>query len=90
MATEQKEPRQQESQRQQNEGEGSRTAAHHYNEDLQRFVKKGKVARAAERARRALDSGAGKELKKAEEEGRSHAREIEEDRDYDRQSKLKE
>ena len=90
MATEQKKPRQQESQQPRNEGEGSRTAARHYNEDLQRFVKQGKVARAAERARRALDSGASEKLKKAEEEGRSHAREIEEDRDYDRQSKLKE
>ena len=87
MATEQKKPRPQKQRSQPNEGQGSRTAARNYNEDLQRFVKKGQVQHAAEKARRALDSDEAPDLKRAEELGRSHARELDEEKDYDRQSK---
>lgn len=74
---------------QKNEGEGNKTAARRYNEDQQEFVKDGKVDRAAKEAREALEGTEGDELEQAEEEGRSHAREADADKDYARQSKLK-
>ena len=56
-----------------NEGEGSRTAAHHYNEAQQAFAKSGKVEEKAREARDALDGPEGEQLKRAEEAGKSHA-----------------
>jgi hypothetical protein len=58
-----------------NEGEGNKTAARHYNEAQHKFAKSGKVDKAAEKARRALDSDEASDLEQAEEEGRSHTKE---------------
>jgi hypothetical protein len=74
---------------QKNEGEGNKTAARRYNEDQQEFVKEGRVDEAAKKARDAVEGKEGDELEQAEEEGRSHAREADADKDYARQSKLK-
>ena len=57
-----------------NEGEGSRTAANEYNKDTREFIKKGKVEPAAEEARKDLDGPEGADLRRAEDEGRSHAK----------------
>lgn len=57
-----------------NEGEGSRTAARAYNEAQQKFVKSGKVEKAAKDAEKAIDGPEAKEMKKAEKEGLKHAR----------------
>jgi hypothetical protein len=59
---------------QQNEGEGNKTAARHYNEDTRKFVKDGKVEQAAKDAEKALDGAEGQELRKAEREGLKHSR----------------
>jgi len=60
---------------QQNEGEGSRSAARAYNEAQRRFVKSGKVADKAREAKRALEGAEKEELEKAEAEGKRHASE---------------
>lgn len=57
-----------------NEGEGNRTAARAYNEAQQKFVKSGKVEKAAKDAEKAIDGPEAKELEKAEKEGLKHAR----------------
>ena len=57
--------------KQQNEGEGSRSAARAYNKDQQEFVKEGRVDEAAQAARKAVE-GDRAELDKAEKEGKSH------------------
>lgn len=57
-----------------NQGEGNRDAASSYNQDTRNFIKSGRVARAARQARDAVDGPEAKELRKAEREGRSHAR----------------
>jgi hypothetical protein len=80
----------QQQQGQRNEGEGNKTAARHYNDDQHRFAESGRVEEEADRAKQALDGKEGDELRHAEEEGRSHARHGEEDKDYSKQSKLKE
>ena len=56
-----------------NEGEGSQTAARAYNEKTKQFVEKQDVEAKAEEAARALEGREGDELRKAEEQGRSHA-----------------
>jgi hypothetical protein len=56
-----------------NEGEGNKTAARHYNEATQKYVESGRVEQAAEEAAEALDGPEGDELRRAEEEGKSHA-----------------
>ena len=56
-----------------NEGEGSRTAAKQYNEATRKFVESGRVDKAAKDAERAIDGEEADELKRAEDEGRSHA-----------------
>lgn len=56
-----------------NEGEGNKTAARHYNEATQKYVESGRVDQAAEEAAQALDGPEGDELRQAEEEGKSHA-----------------
>lgn len=57
----------------QNEGEGSRTAAKQYNDAAKKFVESGKVDKAAKDAERAIYGEEADELKRAEDEGRSHA-----------------
>lgn len=57
-----------------NEGEGNRTAARHYNKDTRDFVESGKVEKSAEKARRAVESDDGEELKRAEQQGKKPAR----------------
>ncbi len=59
---------------QKNEGEGNKTAAREYNQAQEKFVQSGKVEAAAQKAKKAVDSPEDKELKKAEEIGRKHAR----------------
>ncbi|WP_442755826.1 hypothetical protein ACNHKD_03990 [Methylocystis sp. JAN1] len=64
-----------------NEGEGNRTAAKHYNEAQRKFVESGKVEPAAKDAERALETKEAEELKRAEEEGRKHAKPHEQQRE---------
>jgi hypothetical protein len=59
---------------QKNEGEGNKTAARHYNEKSEEFAKSGKVDRKAREAAEALDGDKGEELRRAEREGKSHAK----------------
>lgn len=61
------------SKQQKNEGEGSRTAARRYNEATEKYARSGKPAKAAEKAEKALAGPEGKELRKAEREGKKHA-----------------
>jgi hypothetical protein len=56
-----------------NEGEGNKTAARHYNEAQAGFAKSSKVADKAREAREAIDAPEGKELARAEAEGKSHS-----------------
>jgi hypothetical protein len=56
-----------------NEGEGNKTAARHYNDATKDFVKKGGVEEKAQEAKRAVDGPEGKDLKRAEAEGKSHS-----------------
>lgn len=56
---------------QENEGEGSRTAAKTYNEQTKKFATSGDVEGKARKAADALDSSEGEELRRAEEEGRA-------------------
>lgn len=53
-----------------NEGEGSRSAARHYNEGVAQTVKAGKVDEKARQAAKALDGDEAEELRRAEEEGK--------------------
>lgn len=55
-----------------NEGEGNRTAARHYNEAQQRFVRSGKVEEKAREAEKAIEGDEGPELERAEAEGKRH------------------
>lgn len=59
---------------QQNEGEGSRTAAAEYNKGAQRTAQSGKVEQAARAAEQVIDGREGEELQRAEEEGRHHSK----------------
>lgn len=60
----------------QDAGEGNREADRHYREATERYVADGKVAHAAKEAERALDDdGERRELERAEEIGRSRAKE---------------
>ncbi|MDX1655472.1 MAG: hypothetical protein R3310_09720 [Candidatus Competibacteraceae bacterium] len=56
------------------EGEGSRTAARQYNKDTREFVESGRVEQKAREAAQASPAEEA-EMKKAEEEGKSHAKE---------------
>jgi hypothetical protein len=56
-----------------NEGEGNKTAARHYNEATQKYVESGKVDDAAREAQEALEGPEGEALRRAEKEGKSHA-----------------
>lgn len=64
-----------------NEGEGNRTAAKKYNEAQRKFVESGKVGPAAKDAEHALETDEAEALKRAEEEGRKHARPHEQKRE---------
>jgi hypothetical protein len=64
-----------------NEGEGNKTAARHYNEATEKFARSGKVDEAARKAKEALDGPEGAELRKAEEDGKSRASDIEREAD---------
>jgi hypothetical protein len=56
-----------------NEGEGNKTAARHYNEATREFVDSGKVGEAARKAKEAVDGPEGEELRRAEAEGKAKA-----------------
>lgn len=64
----------------QNQGEGDRDAARRYNEDTEKFVKSGKVDKAADKA---------KEDSAAEQKGRERAKEFDPQvhRDYSKPEK---
>jgi hypothetical protein len=53
------------------EGEGSYSGTKDYNERTARFIKEGKVDKAAKEAERAMDSDEAAELKKAEAQGKA-------------------
>jgi hypothetical protein len=57
-----------------NQGEGDKKSAAKYNSDTERFVKQGKVRRAAEVAAKAIDGREGAALRDAEEKGKARAR----------------
>jgi hypothetical protein len=57
-----------------NEGEGSRSGARAYDEASEKFAKSGKVDEKAREARQAVDGLEGKELERAEAEGKRHAK----------------
>jgi hypothetical protein len=57
-----------------NQGEGNRGAAEAYNKGAQQFAKGGRVEEQAQKARRDLEGAQGDELRRAEEEGKSHAK----------------
>ena len=57
-----------------NEGEGNRTADRQYRQGVQDHVQHHDVQGDAQRARDAVDGPEGKELRRAEEEGKSHAK----------------
>ena len=59
---------------QENEGEGSRTAAKKYDQDAQRFAELGKVDEKARQAREAVDGPEGEELVHAEAQGKQHSK----------------
>ena len=56
---------------QQNEGEGNKTAARHYNDATEAYVKAGKVDKAAAAAEKAIDGPEAEKLRKAEAEGKA-------------------
>ena len=53
------------------EGEGSYSGTRDYNERTADFIKKGKVDKAAQDARQAMDSGEAADLKAAEAKGKA-------------------
>ena len=53
------------------EGEGSYSGTRDYNERTADFIKKGKVDKAAQDAKQAMDSGEATDLKVAEEKGKA-------------------
>jgi len=58
----------------QNEGEGSQSGARDYDERTRAFVKSGQVEKKAKEAEKAIDSAENEGLRKAEEEGKRHAK----------------
>mgnify|MGYP000861635527 FL=1 len=53
-----------------NEGEGSRTAAHHYEAGVKKTIASGKVDKLADEAKQALDGPEGESLRRAEQAGK--------------------
>lgn len=72
--TEKQEPPLADDQLGQNQGEGNVEAARHYNQDTREFVQSGQVERAAREATPQSQQES-EDLRRAEEEGRSHAKE---------------
>jgi hypothetical protein len=60
--------------KQQNEGEGSRSADKAYRQGVERFTKSGKVDEKAREARRAVEGDEANELANAEAVGKSHSK----------------
>lgn len=56
-----------------NEGEGNRTATRAYNRKAKQFAEAGPVERQARKAKADLDGPRGKELREAEQVGKSHS-----------------
>ena len=56
------------------EGEGSYTATRAYNKHLSETIQSGKIDQKAHEARRAVDGPEGDALRRAEAEGKRHAR----------------
>jgi hypothetical protein len=56
-----------------NEGEGSQTGAREYNKATRAFVGSGKVQKAAEDAKKAIEGKEAGSLKRAEAEGKRHS-----------------
>ena len=50
-----------------NEGEGNKTAAREYNQATEQYVRSGRVPKAADEAKRAVEGPEGKDLRSAEE-----------------------
>jgi len=59
-----------------NQGEGNREAAREYNEQQHQYVKRGNVKEDAHKAKKAVESAEKQDLKKAEEDGKSHAKDF--------------
>ncbi len=57
-----------------NEGEGSRSADRAYRKDTEEFIESGKVDKAADKARKAVEGKEKDELHRAEEKGKGKAR----------------
>lgn len=54
-----------------NEGEGNKTADREYRKDTRDFIEDGKVDKAAEKARKAVEGDEAESLRKAEKAGRA-------------------
>jgi len=54
-----------------NEGEGSKSAARNYDAATEQYAKSGRVPKAAEEAKRALEGPEADDLRRAEEKGKS-------------------
>jgi uncharacterized protein (TIGR02284 family) len=61
--------------KQRNEGEGNKTAAKEYNEATTKFAQSGKVDKQAQAAAQARSGSERKDLERAEQAGKSHAKE---------------
>ncbi len=59
---------------QRNEGEGNKTAAKEYNKAATEHARSGRSDEAARKARQALDTPEGTEMREAEIEGKRHAK----------------
>jgi hypothetical protein len=57
-----------------NEGEGSQSGARDYNERTRSFVESGQVEGKAKEAEKAIEGKEGEALKRAEQEGKRHAK----------------
>jgi len=58
----------------QNEGEGSRSGARDYDQRTRAFVQSGQVEKKAKEAEKAIEGSEGEALRKAEVEGKRHAK----------------
>jgi hypothetical protein len=58
---------------QQNEGEGNKTAAREYNKAQRQFVQSGQVEGRAREAEKAIEGEEGRDLERAEAEGKRHS-----------------
>jgi hypothetical protein len=58
---------------QKNEGEGNKTAAREYNQAQRQFVQSGQVEQKAREAEKAIEGEEGRDLERAEAEGKRHS-----------------